>query len=65
MKKLEPYRLGYQVERDLFSRLGIDEWVRGYRIEKVRRGRYVDRNGKPYKRHLDEKTEELRSLLAE
>lgn len=64
MKKLEPYRLSYQMERDLFLYLGIDEWAKGYRIEKIKRNRFVDRNGKPYKEVLDEKTNELRSILA-
>jgi hypothetical protein len=52
------------MERDLFSYLGIDEWVKGYRIEKIHRNRYVDRSGKPYKEVLDEKADELRLLIA-
>lgn len=37
MKRIEPYNLGYSMEREVFSYLGIEEWITKYRMEKDRR----------------------------
>lgn len=40
----ENFKYGWYYGLDVFSIVGINEWVKGYRIEKFRRDRYINRS---------------------
>lgn len=62
-KKMKQFNIPREIENEALSAMGIADAPKAYRIEKVHRPRYVNRNGVPYTKVLDEKARELDGLV--